>query len=161
LLVNADREEPGVSAAPSEDRLTLDQQVCFSLTLADRRVVAVYRPFLEPLGLTHPQYLVMVALWEHAPLAMRDLARRLVLDSGTLSPLVGRLEAAGLLVRGKGRDDRSVTVDLTPAGVALRERARSVPENVLRRLGIPEERLTALHAALHEVIEASYSAPGE
>jgi DNA-binding MarR family transcriptional regulator len=150
-----------VSAAPSEDRLTLDQQVCFSLTLADRRVVAVYRPFLEPLGLTHPQYLVMVALWEHAPLPMRDLARRLVLDSGTLSPLVGRLEAAGLLVRQRGRDDRSLTVALTPAGVALRQRARSVPGDVLRRLGIAEERLDELHAALRELIEATYSAPGE
>jgi DNA-binding MarR family transcriptional regulator len=150
-----------VSAAPSEDRLTLDQQVCFSLTLADRRVVAVYRPFLEPLSLTHPQYLVMVALWEHAPLPMRDLARRLVLDSGTLSPLVGRLEAAGLLVRQRGRDDRSLTVALTPAGVALRQRARSVPGDVLRRLGIAEERLDELHAALRELIEATYSAPGE
>ena len=150
-----------MSAAASEDRLTLDQQVCFSLTLADRRVVAVYRPFLEPLGLTHPQYLVMVALWEHAPLPMRELGRRLVLDSGTLSPLVRRLEAAGLVTREKGRDERSLTVALTPAGVALRERARSVPGDVLRRLGLSEQRLAALHEALHEVIDASNTTPVE
>jgi DNA-binding MarR family transcriptional regulator len=149
-----------VSAEPSEGRLTLDQQVCFSLTLADRRVVAVYRPFLEPLGLTHPQYLVMVVLWEHAPVAMRDLGRRLVLDSGTLSPLLGRLESAGLIVRARGRDDRSVTIALTAAGQALRERARSVPEKVLRRLGMPEERLAELHQALRELIDASNVVPG-
>ena len=150
-----------MSAAASEDRLTLDQQVCFSLTLADRRVVAVYRPFLEPLGLTHPQYLVMVALWEHAPLPMRELGRRLVLDSGTLSPLVRRLEAAGLVTREKGRDERSLTVALTPAGTALRERARSVPGNVLRRLGMSDQRLAELHEALREVIDASNTTPVE
>jgi DNA-binding MarR family transcriptional regulator len=144
-----------VSAEPSQDRLTLDQQVCFSLTVADRRVVALYRPFLEPLGLTHPQYLVMIALWEHAPLPMRELGRRLVLDSGTLSPLLGRLESAGLVVRERGRDERSVTVALTGKGAALRERARSVPEDVLRRLGIPEDRLAVMHGVLRELIEAT------
>jgi DNA-binding MarR family transcriptional regulator len=148
-----------VSAETSQDRLTLDQQVCFALTVADRRVVALYRPFLEPLGLTHPQYLVMIALWEDAPLPMRELGRRLVLDSGTLSPLLGRLESAGLVVRERGRDDRSVTVALTAKGRALRERARSVPEDVLRRLGVAEDRLAALHEALRELIDATDAPP--
>jgi DNA-binding MarR family transcriptional regulator len=149
------REEPGVSAETSQDRLTLEQQVCFALSLADRRVVAVYRPLLEPLGLTHPQYLVMVALWQHAPIGMRDLGRQLELDSGTLSPLVSRLEAAGLVERQKGRDERSLNLALTPEGQALRERARSVPERVVERLGMSQERLVALHEALLALINAA------
>ena len=82
-----------------DDRLTLEQQVCFALSVADRRMVACYRPLLEPLGLTHPQYFVMIALWQHAPMPMRELRRLLALDSGTLSPLLTRLEATGLVPR--------------------------------------------------------------
>jgi MarR family transcriptional regulator, organic hydroperoxide resistance regulator len=152
-----DHEEPGVARNPDVDQLSLDQQVCFALTVADRKVVAVYRPLLEPLGLTHPQYLVMIALWEHAPLPMRELGRRLALDSGTLSPLVTRLESAGLVRRERGRDERSLTLVLTEAGASLRERARSVPADVIRRLGLPEERLSELHDLLLEVVAAADS----
>jgi MarR family transcriptional regulator, organic hydroperoxide resistance regulator len=159
--VNPDREEPGVSANPDDDQLMLDQQVCFALTVADRRVVGLYRPLLEPLGLTHPQYLVMIALWERSPIGMRELGRRLALDSGTLSPLVGRLVAAGLLERRRGPDDRSVTIALTAQGQALRERARSVPGEVRRRLGVSEERLAALHESLLEIVAAAEARSGE
>jgi DNA-binding MarR family transcriptional regulator len=160
LVVNVDREGSGVSAgARDEDRLSLEQQVCFSLTVADRRVVAVYREFLEPLGLTHPQYLLMIALWQHGPLALRDLGRHLALDSGTLSPLVQRLERAGLLVRRRGdQDERTVVIALTEQGVALRERARTVPQSVIARLGMDEERLVRLHEALLELVAAANAA---
>src|SRR4051794_3619908 len=84
----------------SDDMLALDRQVCFALSVAARNVVAVYRPVLEPLGLTHPQYLVMLALWERGPLSVKDLSGLLQLDPGTLSPLLKRLEAADLLRRG-------------------------------------------------------------
>ena len=89
---------------PADDPLALEQQVCFALSVAARNVVAVYRPWLEPMGLTHPQYLVMLALWQHGPLSVKALSRLLQLDPGTLSPLIKRLEAAGLLRR--NRDPR-------------------------------------------------------
>src|SRR6476661_10303439 len=84
------------SASP-DDLLRLDRQVCFALAVAARNVIALYRPVLEPMGLTHPQYLVMLALWERSPLSVKELAGLLALDPGTLSPLLKRLEAAGLV----------------------------------------------------------------
>ena len=149
---------PKGPAAP--DLLTLEQQVCFALSVADRRVVACYRPLLQPLGLTHPQYLVMIALWQHAPVPMGDLGRLLTLDSGTLSPLLGRLEAAGLVTREKAPDNRSVTVDLTDQGRQLRESAASVPHAVMQRLGMDMEELTALHDRLLALITAANQTPG-
>jgi DNA-binding MarR family transcriptional regulator len=137
----------------------LEQQVCFALSVADRRVIAVYRPLLAPLRLTHPQYLLMIALWQHAPVPMRELGRLLALDSGTLSPLLKRLEAAGLVVRQRGSDVRSVTVDLTERGRDLREQARSVPDGVMRRLGLDMTELTALHERLMVLIAAATAMP--
>ena len=103
------------------DPLALENQVCFALAVAARTVISVYRPLLEPMNLTHPQYLVMLALWGEAPLSVTELGRRLELDPGTLSPLLKRLEAAGYLTRGRDEaDERSLAVRLTPAGVALR-----------------------------------------
>ena len=154
-------EEAQISPSlPATDRLTLEQQVCFALAVADRRVVAVYRPLLAPLWLTHPQYLLMIALWQHAPMPMRQLGRLLALDSGTLSPLLKRLEAAGLVVRRRGSDERSVTVDLTEQGRDLREQARSVPEGVIRRLGLDVTELNALHERLMGIIAAATAVPG-
>lgn len=137
------------------DRLTLDQQVCFALSVADRRVVALYRPLLEPLGLTHPQYLVMVALWQHAPVPMRELGRLLALDSGTLSPLLTRLETAGLVERVKATRERSVTVVLTDQGRDLRQRAQAVPDGMSARLGLDVQDLAVLHTTLLALISAA------
>jgi len=137
-------------ATPSpDDLLKLDNQVCFALVTAARNVVSIYRPILEPLGLTHPQYLVMLALWEESPRSLRDLAAELALEPATLSPLVKRLEAQGLLTRARrGRDERVLDVGLTPRGVALRERALDVPEQVMRRVGADAQGLIALRDAL-------------
>jgi DNA-binding MarR family transcriptional regulator len=140
----------------SQDPLALEQQVCFALSVAARSVVAVYRPLLEPMGLTHPQYLVMLALWQHAPLSVRELSALLQLDPGTLSPLLKRLEAIGYLRRERDRaDERSLAVTLTPAGRALRARAEQIPPAVVERLGLPIEDLQRLHASLTRVIAAA------
>jgi DNA-binding MarR family transcriptional regulator len=135
------------------DPLALEQQVCFALAVASRNVVALYRPLLEPMGLTHPQYLVMLALWQHPTLSVKDLSRLLQLDPGTLSPLLKRLEAADLIHRRRApHDERLLQVTLTDAGRALRADAERIPPAVVERLGLPVEELLALHAALSRVI---------
>ncbi|WP_174534663.1 MarR family winged helix-turn-helix transcriptional regulator [Micromonospora chalcea] len=147
-----------------EDPLALEQQVCFALSVAARSVVAVYRPLLEPMGLTHPQYLVMLALWQHAPLSGRELSRLLQLDPGTLSPLLKRLEAAGYIRRERdAADERSLAVSLTAEGQALRAQAERIPPAIVQRLGLPLADLRHLHTALTEVIAAANratSSPG-
>ena len=141
------------------DPLALEQQVCFALSVAARSVVAVYRPLLEPMGLTHPQYLVMLALWQHTPLSVRELSRLLQLDPGTLSPLLKRLEAVGYLRRQRDpADERSLAVTLTETGQELRSRAEQIPPAVVERLGMPIEDLQRLHAALTQVISAAQPA---
>nr|WP_204342729.1 MarR family transcriptional regulator [Micromonospora terminaliae] len=136
--------------------MALEQQVCFALSVAARGVVAVYRPLLEPMGLTHPQYLVMLALWQHAPLSVRELSRLLQLDPGTLSPLLKRLEAAGYVRRERdAADERSLAVSLTASGQALREQAERIPPAIVQRLGLPLADLRHLHTVLTEVIAAA------
>ena len=138
------------------DPLALEQQVCFALSVAARSVVAAYRPLLEPLGLTHPQYLVMLALWQHAPLSVRELSALLQLDPGTLSPLLKRLEAIGYLRRSRDpADERSLAITLTESGRALRADAANIPPAVVEQLGMPIEDLQHLHAALTRVITAA------
>jgi DNA-binding MarR family transcriptional regulator len=146
-----------VTASPArKDPLALDRQVCFALAVAAREVVALYRPVLEPLGLTHPQYLVMLALWERDCRSLRDLADTLALDPGTLSPLVKRLEAAALVRRERDpQDERLLAVTLTPAGRALRRKAERVPAQIVQRLGLPVSELENLNAALRVVIKAA------
>jgi MarR family transcriptional regulator, organic hydroperoxide resistance regulator len=151
-------ETPRPAADPG-DLLALERQVCFALSVAARNVVAVYRPVLEPLGLTHPQYLVMLALWQHGALSVKRLSGLLQLDPGTLSPLLKRLEAAGLLRRERDpQDQRNLALALTDEGRALRAEAERIPAGIVERLGMPVEELMALHGALTEVIAASQRA---
>src|SRR6476661_9558608 len=96
-----DSVAPASTTPPAGDLLALDRQVCFALAVASRNVIGLYRPLLEPMGLTHPQYLVMLALWEEAPLKVSELARRLSLEPATLSPLLKRLESTGMISRGR------------------------------------------------------------
>ena len=138
------------------DPLALQEQVCFAMVVAARSVLSVYRPLLEPMGLTHPQYLVLLALWQQTPLSVKDLSSRLQLDPGTLSPLLKRLEAAGLLTRQRSaQDERHLAVTLTDRGRALREEALQIPPAVVRRLGMSEPELRELHAHLTAVIAAA------
>jgi len=144
------------------DLLALDRQVCFALAVASRTVIALYRPLLEPMGLTHPQYLVMLALWEHDPRSGRELAGLLQLDPGTLTPLLKRLETAGYLTRRRDpADERSLAVTLTPAGRALRARAERIPPAIIDRLRMSLGELQDLHGVLTRVIGAATSAPTE
>ena len=141
---------------PTDDPLALEQQVCFAMSVAARSVVAIYRPLLEPMGLTHPQYLVMLALWQHAPLSVRRLSELLQLDPGTLSPLLKRLEAVGYVTRRRDpADERSLAVTLTDRGRELRADAERIPPAVVARLGMPIEELRRVHEALTRVIAAA------
>src|SRR3954465_85628 len=145
--------------------LALERQGCFALSVPARNVVAVYRPVLEPLGLTHPQYLVMLALWQYGTLSVKDLSGLLQLDPGTLSPLLKRREAAGLLRREREPEDqRNHALALTDRGTALREQAEKIPAGIVERLGMPIDELVSLHGVLTQVIAASQralSAPAE
>ena len=141
--------------------LALERQVCFALSVASRNVVAVYRPVLEPLGLTHPQYLVMLALWQHGSLSVKELSGLLQLDPGTLSPLLKRLEALGLVRRSRGGlDERRVLVELTDAGARLRGDAEHVHDRVVEKLGLSRAELTQLQSVLEQLIEATTSTTG-
>ncbi|MBO0979826.1 MarR family transcriptional regulator [Microbacterium sp. SD291] len=131
--------------------LKLENQLCFALVTAARNVVAIYRPILEPLGLTHPQYLVMLALWERAPRMLNDLAADLALEPATASPLVKRLEADGLVTRLRSiEDERRLEITLTDAGRALRARALDVPVQVMAAVGMDIERIAALRDGLSD-----------
>ncbi|HEX5967585.1 MAG TPA: MarR family transcriptional regulator [Intrasporangium sp.] len=144
-------------SAPDE-LLRLDQQVCFALAVASRNVIALYRPVLEPLGLTHPQYLVMLTLWERDSLTVKQIGQLLSLDPATLSPLLKRLERAGLIRRDRHpADERALAVTLTDEGRDLRERALQVPPQVIERLGMDLDALRSLHTALTRVIAATSS----
>jgi len=143
-----------------DNPLALDQQVCFGLAVAARSVIALYRPLLEPMGLTHPQYLVMLALWEHAPLRVSELSRLLLLDPGTLSPLLKRLESAGYVRRERDpHDERALAVSLTTRGRALREDAEAIPPAIVERLGVGVPELQELHRRLTGIIAAATQGP--
>ena len=147
---------PGTGELADIDLLALDRQVCFALAVGARTVIALYRPLLEPMGLTHPQYLVMLALWEHDPRSGRELADVLQLDPGTLTPLLKRLEAAGYLTRRRDpADERSLAITLTPAGRALREQAERIPPAIIERLGMSLPELQSLREVLNRVIAAA------
>jgi DNA-binding MarR family transcriptional regulator len=141
------------------DPLALERQVCFALAVAQRSVLAVYRPLLEPMGLTHPQYLVMLALWERSPQSVKEISAALQLDSATLSPLLKRLDAAELITRNRDDvDERLLRVGLTPAGRALRKRAEKIPPAVVARLGVDIAELEELREVLTRVNAAALKA---
>ncbi|WP_295821938.1 MarR family transcriptional regulator [uncultured Microbacterium sp.] len=132
-----------------DDPLKLENQVCFALVTAARNVVSIYRPVLEPLGLTHPQYLVMLALWEEAPRSLGALAVELAMEPATLSPLVKRLEAQGRVARSRRADDeRVLDIALTDEGRALRAAALEVPGKIMERVGVDLDALLALRDGL-------------
>ena len=149
------------------DTLALEQQVCFALAVTNRAVLSIYRPLLEPLGLTHPQYLVMLALWDHqkestdddAPLSVKQIAATLQLDSATLSPMLKRLQTLGLIARNRSTaDERSTHIELTDDGRALRERALAIPAAVVARLGVDLAELDELRQRLTSINSAALAA---
>jgi DNA-binding MarR family transcriptional regulator len=144
------------SATGADDLLALENQVCFALAVASRSVLALYRPILEPLGLTHPQYLVMLALWEHSPRSVKELGSALQLEPATLSPLLKRLESAGYVRRERSTvDERVLDITLTDAGRRLREQAEGIPPKIISELGMSVDELTRMRETLHTVIAAA------
>ncbi|MGW4483878.1 MarR family winged helix-turn-helix transcriptional regulator [Amycolatopsis sp. NPDC004368] len=135
--------------------LLLDEQLCFGLYSASRALTSLYRTLLEPLDLTYPQYLVMLALWERDAQQVKELGTALNLDSGTLSPLLKRLEKAGLVSRERQADDeRSVRITLTEKGHHLRELAERIPPHIGRSLGFDVETITRLRDSMDHLTES-------
>jgi len=133
--------------------LALDEQLCFPFYAISREITRRYRPLLEPLGLTYPQYLVMLVVWEEEGQSLKAIGERLHLDSGTLTPLLKKLEAADLLRRvRKPEDERHIQIFLTDTGRALRTQAESVPLDLVRTLDVDEEDLQVVKAALNRLV---------
>jgi MarR family transcriptional regulator, organic hydroperoxide resistance regulator len=146
---------------PTDLPMLLDEQLCFALYAASRRMTAAYRPLLEALDLTYPQYLVMLVLWERDGLTVRELGARLQLDSGTLTPLLKRLEQAGLLGRRRRQsDEREVEITLTEAGHKLYERAVDVPRCMAERLCMSVDAFVRLRDELKS-LAAQLAAPSD
>jgi DNA-binding MarR family transcriptional regulator len=137
----------------SDGGLRLDRQLCFALYAGSKEIVRRYRPLLEPLGLTYTQYLTMMALWEEDGIPVKHLGDRLLLDSGTLTPLLKKLEAQGLVIRQRdGRDERAVRILLTEEGKALREKAEGIPLRIACITGLSTDDITVLHATLARLL---------
>ena len=147
---------PVPTAAPqsstSPPALLLDNQLCFALYSASLAMTKLYKPLLAQLGLTYPQYLVMLVLWEQDGLTVSELGERLFLDSGTLTPLLKRLESSGLLARDRdAQDERRVRLSLTPQGLALRDAAEPIPACILQSTQCALPELMALTAQLQRL----------
>jgi DNA-binding MarR family transcriptional regulator len=146
------KDKPALEFGP-EDPLRLDRQVCFPLYAASNLLNRMYRPALDEIGLTYPQYLVMLALWEAEPQSVGELGGKLYLDSGTLTPLLKRMEAAGLISRRRdAQDERRVLVELSAAGRALREAAQKVPETLSAGLGLAPEAIDLLRNTVQDLV---------
>lgn len=144
------------SQASETDDLLLERQLCFALTVASRSVVGIYKPILEQLGLTHPQYLVMLALWERSPRTLKDISDSLLHEPATLSPLLRRLEEAQLITRERvPGNERALAVKLTEKGAALRDKATAVPGAIRERLQLSREEVAELHQAMTGLIAAT------
>jgi MarR family transcriptional regulator, organic hydroperoxide resistance regulator len=143
-----------------DDDLLLEQQLCFALTVASRSVVGAYKPVLDRLGLTHPQYLVMLCLWESAPRSLRNISDALAQAPATVSPLLRRLEEAGFVTRQRvDGNERTLAVGLTPAGAALRQQALAVPGTMMQRLGLTRDEVGELHRSMMALIAATEEHP--
>lgn len=145
-----------MSTITTDDPLALERQVCFALSLASRSVVGAYKEVLDPMHLTHPQYLVMLALWEESPLSVKALSARLALEPATISPLLKRLESLGYIARTRDKhDERALAVELTERGTALREQAVHIPEKMKAKLGLSDQQLGEIHAAMISLVDAA------
>src|SRR5947208_13956046 len=146
----------------ADQMLRLDNQVCFAVYSAAHAFNRFYKPLLDRLGLTYPQYLVMLVLWEQDGVAVKDIGERLYLDSGTLTPLLKRMEAAGLVKRTRStEDERQVLIALTPQGQALKEKARTVPQSILAASECSVAELVALKSEIVTLRDRLNAALGE
>lgn len=136
-----------------DNLLKLDNQLCFSIYACSREICRLYRPVLDELGLTYPQYLVLLVLWEQVECSVKELGERLFLDSGTLTPMLKRMEAAGLITRQRSQaDERVVRVRVTEQGQALKERAYCVPESLLAKSGVAKDELAGMLTQFRQLL---------
>ena len=139
------------------EQLKLENQICFPIYAASRLITREYQPLLDELGLTYPQYLALMVLWEHNGLSVNDIGQKLLLNTNTVTPLLKRMEAQGLVTRQRSADDeRRVIVSLTPQGQALQERAAAIPPQLAAGLnadGVDEQALQAMLAQLQKIIQ--------
>jgi len=146
---------------PSTNDLLLDQQLCFPLYAASRLLTRLYQPLLEPLGLTYPQYIVLMILWEDAPCAVSHIGERAQLASNTLTPLLKRLEQTGLVQRVRSsEDERVVNISLTPAGRALQQKCACIPTQLLERMGYSSQDALKLKKQLDSLLAHLQAAAG-
>lgn len=140
----------------NDDHLKLENQLCFPVYAASRLITRAYQPFLDKLGITYPQYLVLLVLWERDGLPVNDIARRLILNTNTITPLLKRMEQHGLIQRKRSEEDeRKVIVQLTSNGIQLKEKVSAVPEELIRRLSesaLKAEELIRLKDQLSSII---------
>ena len=135
------------------ESLKLKNQLCFPLYAASRQVTKMYRKYLSPLDLTYTQYITMLVLWEEKSVNLKELGSRLYLDSGTLTPLLKKLESKGLITRARAQqDERNLLIQLTPAGEALREEAVTVPLSIARCTPLTPEEAAALYGILYKIL---------
>jgi len=128
-----------------EEILLLENQLCFSIYACSREIVRLYRPYLDELGITYPQYLVLLVLWEHETCSVNELGELLFLDSGTLTPMLKRMETAGLLIRKRAiEDERKVLITLTQTGLELKEKAFCIPTSLFQGTGTTEKEFLQL-----------------
>lgn len=138
------------------DMLKLERQLCFPLYACARKVVNLYSPYLKPLGITYTQYLVFLVLWEEAKITVGELGQKLYLDNGTLTPLLKKMETAGLITRSRSKvDERVVEVKLTQEGKKLREQAKDIPLRIKECLALSTDEAQTLYQTLYSVLNPS------
>ncbi|MBB6730464.1 MarR family winged helix-turn-helix transcriptional regulator [Cohnella zeiphila] len=136
-----------------EDLLKLDNQICFAVYACAREITKLYHPLLQPLGLTYTQYIALLALWEKDGVTVKELGRRLYLDSGTLTPLLKKLETSGYLTRTRDpEDERNVRIELTPQGRSLKRQACAIPEKLFVQAGVTAEEAANVHGQMMELL---------
>ena len=136
------------------EALKLSQQLCFPLYACSREMIKLYKPFLDELGLTYTQYITMMVLWEHKAMTVKALGQELYLDSGTLTPLLKKLEEKGLVTRRRSDlDERNLIVTITEKGEAMRDQALHIPAEMTKCINLPKEDIRDLYRMLHQLLE--------
>ena len=134
--------------------LKLSKQLCFPLYACSREMIKLYKPFLDELGLTYTQYITLMVLWEHKAMTVKALGQELYLDSGTLTPLLKKLEEKGLVTRRRSdQDERNLIVTITEAGEAMKDQALHIPGEMTKCINLPKEEIRELYRMLHQLLE--------
>ncbi|WP_010194170.1 MarR family winged helix-turn-helix transcriptional regulator [Bacillus sp. m3-13] len=136
-----------------DSNLKLDNQLCFKIYSAEKKMMKLYRSYLDELGITYSQYLVLLVLWERDAISVKELGEKLILDSGTLTPMLKRMETNHLITRSRSKkDERSVVITLTPKGKALNKEVECVPNKFLEKISLSTDELKALSELLTKLV---------